>query len=551
MTGRRSLVARTGRPVAAFVCVGYVLCLAQPLDAKEYRLEGSTLAIRVSSGEIVNNGGKAVATLKEQPTYLLRNGDTVSILVSDYNPLLFTYKVEVTAAESEQHKTAASFARSLLEVTAPFNTTKAAGARSLTLVVEGLDLNAFIGRLQALDRYMRELPGELDLATGTDDDIATLKKDVAAWHVQQLADALERDSEAVSSIVGKCLMKASLSSSQPGVTCLYPLDAEPASAVTNATDIAAENRAADKPAAQKRAEVARAAARQAAAKAPAGESGRSEPAVISDQQPPRPGTAAPAPVSPPPGPTPAPPAGAPIAPAPRGIQTLGDFVTQANSLKADILASLALLKEFAADTAALNKAKDIGCDTKPSCVYSLDDRTITITVGAATKYQEFMSKETKTVRDRSLGKHTLHLSAYSPVSLGVAPAFVLLFLHSPTFRAVKSGDHLVIQSDDPQLTGYNVAAMLTITPRAWSEPTFGGQFQLGVSPTKDKVGFYLGAGIHVQELFTFGGGVTWQQSKRLTDGLTVGQTIGSPDDIRTTNEFKPGFYFHITTNIKK
>ena len=46
--------------------------------------------------------------------------------------------------------------------------------------------------------------------------------------------------------------------------------------------------------------------------------------------------------------------------------------------------------------------------------------------------------------------------------------------------------------------------MLNITPDAWQEPTFGGHFQVGVSPVKDAIGVFFGAGVRAQSLFSFG-----------------------------------------------
>jgi hypothetical protein len=134
--------------------------------------------------------------------------------------------------------------------------------------------------------------------------------------------------------------------------------------------------------------------------------------------------------------------------------------------------------------------------------------------------------------------------------ISVAPAFVLLFAKNPTYRAEKVGDAFVIKADDPSIEGYNLAAMLTIRPKSWSEPTFGGQFQFGVSPTKDKLAFYGGAGFTVQSVFTVGAGVAWQQVNRLAGSLEEGQTIATADVLKTTTKFVPGLYIHFTVNAK-
>ena len=220
-------------------------------------------------------------------------------------------------------------------------------------------------------------------------------------------------------------------------------------------------------------------------------------------------------------------------------------------MQSRVEAALDILKHFASDAADVNTPRVLACaDGGAICNYSLQDRTAAFIVKPATRYDAFMTDGVKAKRTAMSGRYEFELKAYSPVALGFGPAFIVRFLRNPTFTAAKSGDHLVIQSKSEQATGYNVAAMLTMTPRAWREPTFGGQFQLGVSPEKDKLGLYAGAGISVQNVLTFGAGIVWQQVNRLADGLVVGQTIESPDALRTTTEFKPGFYIHATVNLK-
>jgi hypothetical protein len=213
--------------------------------------------------------------------------------------------------------------------------------------------------------------------------------------------------------------------------------------------------------------------------------------------------------------------------------------------------SIAVLTGFAADVAAVSTPISLKCKDQPRCSYSINDQTVILKIGKSSKYDAFLTTATKAKQQSQSGEFAFTLTPYTPATIGVAPAFVVRFIRDPTFKAAKTGDHYVIQSDDSQTSGYNVAAMLTITPKGWSEPTFGGQFQVGVSPTKDKFGFYFGAGIHVQETFTFGGGLAWQQVNRLANGLTVGQAIANSDDLKIDTEYRPGFYFHITVNLPK
>jgi hypothetical protein len=92
--------------------------------------------------------------------------------------------------------------------------------------------------------------------------------------------------------------------------------------------------------------------------------------------------------------------------------------------------------------------------------------------------------------------------------------------------------------------------MLTITPNAWAQPTFGGHFQVGITPKKNEVAFYLGAGIDAQQLFSIGLGVVFQQVDALAPGISIGQTITSAEALKTDRRFRLGPYIHVTITKK-
>ena len=91
--------------------------------------------------------------------------------------------------------------------------------------------------------------------------------------------------------------------------------------------------------------------------------------------------------------------------------------------------------------------------------------------------------------------------------------------------------------------------MLSITPRAWSNPAFRGSIQLGASPVKDKIGLFLGGGIQFFNQLSIGGGIAYQQAQRLAPGLALNQEIASEDKLKTNVIFKSGFYLTITLDF--
>ncbi len=152
--------------------------------------------------------------------------------------------------------------------------------------------------------------------------------------------------------------------------------------------------------------------------------------------------------------------------------------------------------------------------------------------------------------NRSTGTFNLPVQAYSPVSLRMAPAAVYSFVRAPEFTTKKLADgKLEIIEKTPDYRGLNVSAMMTITPRPWAEPPFGGAFQLGVSPVKNQVGLFGGGLVRFADVISFGFGYAYQQVPKLAEGLTVGSTIDSPDLLKTEPEFKSGFYLSINVTL--
>jgi hypothetical protein len=513
----------TFRIVAGLVACTQLSWLCAPLEASERRLGGSLLEVHQRAEKFVDPSNNNQAGLRDRPVYVLKKGDTITLRLVDQNPLLFTYGAELTAEETDQHKIAVEFAKTLVQLLEAFKSVKGAGTIR-PFEVEGLNIRAFREQLGILQNRILSLPSKIDESIGTATDIANLKGDVSSWRVPALAEQITKGYEKVAIIAGRCLAGLPLSTSDgQRVMCSDP--AEPVQPVAALLE-----------------------AQEPLAIGGPFESQQS----ISNAPPPKPVGVTPAPAVPPAQPV-RPPAAAPAAAAPAAAasgESIQAFITLAVAMQSKVDSSLGLIKAFAADVAAVGTPRALppGKDKEP-VTYSLENQTVTVIVGANTKYDDFMNAPVKKVRQEAVGKYPIDLKPYAPATIGVKPAFVVLFGKNPTFKAAKSGDQFEIQEEDPQGVGYNVAAMLTVTPRAWAEPTFGGHFQVGVSPTKDKIGIYLGAGISVQQVFTFGLGASWQQVRRLASGLSVGQKIASADLLKTETEYRPGLYFHITANL--
>jgi len=234
----------------------------------------------------------------------------------------------------------------------------------------------------------------------------------------------------------------------------------------------------------------------------------------------------------------------------RAADDLGSIIEIARgivSLEPNNTATLQTLKEFVDDAGHLGEEVPVG-----NVVESVSDKVLTVTATPVTKYQRFFEDVARKKQSTALKKFALVVRTYSPVSLSLGPALVIRFMETPKFGVAKQGDgYLIKRTDDGSATTYNLAAMLNIVPRAWSNPHFGGYIQIGADPTKDALGIYAGAGITVERAFTIGAGFAYQEVDQLVKGLAESQVIASPDLLKTKPQWRPGGYLTITIPIVK
>lgn len=152
---------------------------------------------------------------------------------------------------------------------------------------------------------------------------------------------------------------------------------------------------------------------------------------------------------------------------------------------------------------------------------------------------------------RKTGDVKIPTCPYSPVDLGFGAGMVYSFVKAPSFTAEKQDDgKFKIVEKEGKNRAQNVSAMLTITPRAWRNPLFGGAFQLGISPVKDQVGIFGGVQLRIAKYATIGAGYGYQQVPRL-DGQTAGDILEKQDALKTSNHYKGGAYVSLLLTLPK
>lgn len=537
-----------------------VQCIAQSLVALALfasdlwaadRVEkGTVLTIDLAKGVIIQSPGNGETDLADANTFTTRRNETVRVVILRQNPLLFTYEAVSEKSDTPEYAAALELGKQLQLLLALFPSSGASGIRGLS--IQGVDPEQLRKDIELIRSLFDSLSADLALSLGGASQTDTLKQKYADADIEGLVRRIEGALRVMSAVVSHCDKSDETLSTDGGqpVSCTGPLaleknadlthdlarlrlkqaEAERYGALLDEADKALIAAKADAEAAVKgknKAEVNRTAdavkkaeggveilrklkvqaETEAAAQRAALQEQRNDPAL-------RP--------------------------------TLEDFARRAEAIGALLLRQLDTLKAVSADVASLGTPRTV--HTAP---YSIQRQAITIAIGAQTKYDKFIDPDTRRKRDALLRKPKITLDPYQPAHLSVAPAFVLGFVRNPEFTAVKDGDAFKIQKKDAELTRYSAGVMVNITPDKWQEPTFGGHFQLGITPVKDALGFFFGAGIKAQGIFSFGGGLMLQQVRRLADGLSLESRLDDPAKLKLDREFKRGLYLHVTVNIPK
>ena len=529
-------------PQTSLTAVVFTL-LATSALAADRNNPNTHLSVDLGKGVIVDTTRKTESPLLDENKYTIRRDESTSIEIAQQNPLLFVYESKVEAVDTDEFKAALEFQKQLKLLLALFPAPQGSLAKT---TIGGLDLESFRKDLGDIADFIDQLPGDLAASVGTPAQIELLKKKYAEKDVAAIGARLDRAYAVIATIATSCMSgKALKTDSGETVICDGPaalgnnvslvnaeaqVDAQKKAAarLAEATAQAASQLAAaetqlkkaaakDKPALQAKVK-ALTAQHEAAIKTEKDAAGQADSAAST--------TVA-------------------MLRGPSGRPTLQEFVTLALSLETRVRANVAILRDVSTDVAVLGTP--FALVTLP---YSLQRQTVTVDIKAASKYDAFIDAATRKKRAGALKKFTIVLEPYQPAHLSLAPAFVLGFVRNPTFTAVKKGDTFVIQQDQSELTRYTIAVMLNITPDSWQEPTFGGHFQIGLTPIKDQMGFYLGAGIRAQKLFSFGGGVMVQQVRQLAGALTLDSKLTDPSELKTETRFKTGAYIHATVELK-
>lgn len=493
-------------------CAG---CLSLPALAAAQVVE-----VRALKPEMQLPGQTRPGPIQDATVTIKPNGSVV-VKIVDNNPLLLTYSSTVTKEETEQHKTAASFLNELAGwLTAlGFKKPDTSGAgltatEEETLVVEGVNFAAFQKRLTDLDGHLKNLPTKITDSTGDEAAVSELKKEIRGWNAARDADAFASDYLNLARIAIKCLQGSLLQTNQGNqLRCTDPVP------LPQAARIAAPPLPPPAP-------------------APAPAAANPPPARPGGNPPPPPGAVI----------APVPPSGAPPAAAARPMErgTIESYVALAMAIRGQVTDSAKVVTGFSADVAKLHNGEEVAAVT----YLPQDDQKIAIKIVASDIYKAFLQDEAKGKRDRAVKSFVITVSPYAAAGWSLGAAVVVPVISNPTFTTKKVGDKFVIHSTEGDSQPYQIAAMLGIEPREWRQQIFAVGFQIGVSPAKERIAFYVGPHVRLYAV-SIGGGLLLQRTASLDDGLFVGKTLDAESDLKTNTRLRPGGYVQASVSLFK
>lgn len=151
---------------------------------------------------------------------------------------------------------------------------------------------------------------------------------------------------------------------------------------------------------------------------------------------------------------------------------------------------------------------------------------------------------------RSTNELNFVFKPYSSFVLGIGAAAMYSFVERPKFEATAKDDAFeIVEKKSDDYVGFNLAALLTITPRRWYKSDFHPLFEIGVKPDTDDLGLYAGVAVAYGKNFGMGVGVAFEQVDELADGLEVGQILTAADELKFDKKFRSGVYLHLTAKF--
>lgn len=172
-------------------------------------------------------------------------------------------------------------------------------------------------------------------------------------------------------------------------------------------------------------------------------------------------------------------------------------------------------------------------------------------IGTTESFEDLAAKTRQSILTASgakPGEYGFTATPYSPVTFGMGPTMIYSFTERPKYEARAEGTEFrIVRTDEgDELSGFEVGAMLTLTPTGWRNEIFEPHLQLGIAPGDDNFGLFTGLGFVLYRNVSLGGGIAYERVEQLVPGLRERDTIETADELKTSKQFETGFYLNLS-----
>jgi hypothetical protein len=217
------------------------------------------------------------------------------------------------------------------------------------------------------------------------------------------------------------------------------------------------------------------------------------------------------------------------------------------TLRSRIESSIELLEKFRVATDRLQSSQN---QPLTSVEYVRNQRqTFRVVVGENGDFSGLLSASAKAHAKARAGSYLVTVDPERGWRFLVSPAVAYSLIEAKSYDVVDEGTGaLVIGETDSEDVGLG-AALLVDLVAPWPSGDLSPLIQVGAFADTENPAFLLGGGIRIQDRYVLAVGWIRQDTQRLEDGQSVGDSISSSDEIEVTKTAVDGVYVSVGASL--
>jgi hypothetical protein len=187
-----------------------------------------------------------------------------------------------------------------------------------------------------------------------------------------------------------------------------------------------------------------------------------------------------------------------------------------------------------------------------SVEYAQDkDQELVIDVTENSRFASLLGTKAKAYQAERIGSYSILFSPYELIHMRPSLGVIYSFVKAPKFTTARNAaGELQIVADTDEFAEYGGLVSMDFTSDRYFRKGIQPFLQVGVSPSSDNLGVAVGIGIRAYKSFTLSLGAVYQRVDKLESGLAIGDILESEDELKTSKEFKVGFYLGLGVKLQ-